>query len=567
MTLNTVLTNKEGTPLAPATTAEQVAYDNTMNVKQAIDTRISNGEYTEIKNEIDVERKRINNIASLPDGSTTGDAELQDIRVGFDGVTHENAGEAVREQISYLKNNVDDVISGVTGGNLYLVCNAIDNMLNGAGEPVSATSSLKFYQINDLHNATIISIIQSGVAEYDTHYVNQLDKNGDVISYTVIHDKSSLNFSIILDENCTAVNFSMWSDAGSFIAFCELPNKISEINLKITSITGGKMQYNPVTTSKMYGSDGSEKQQGNDLLFFYIPDTFGAQSILFSVPTPGKSAVHWFNQFDAEGNILSYTPFNINSGDITVDLLKNTKSVKYSIWSDNGNVTAVGNMKPLFFSSPIVGQYKKLSALGDSITYGYSTEGQIINTYQRLIADAIKAEFQNLGISSTPICPNSDYADGQNDNAFVYRINQIAQDADLILICGGTNDFRHKVPLGTLNDTESKYQETFYGAIDYLINQIVSAHTTARLVFITPFHQIGDTIPKITLDGTQAVLLDYVNAIKSKCEQYGILCIDGYAISGCNLTSTFVTNCMPDSLHPNEAGHKLIYKNLIHYFV
>ena len=97
MTLNTVLTNKEGTPLAPATTAEQVSYDNTMNVKQAIDTRISNGEYTEIKNEIDVERKRINNIASLPDGSTTGDAELQDIRVGFDGVTHENAGEAVRE--------------------------------------------------------------------------------------------------------------------------------------------------------------------------------------------------------------------------------------------------------------------------------------------------------------------------------------------------------------------------------------------------------------------------------------------------------------------------------------
>lgn len=40
MTLNTVLTNKEGTPLAPATTAEQVAYDSTRNVKQAIDGSI-----------------------------------------------------------------------------------------------------------------------------------------------------------------------------------------------------------------------------------------------------------------------------------------------------------------------------------------------------------------------------------------------------------------------------------------------------------------------------------------------------------------------------------------------
>ena len=40
MTLNTVLTNKEGTPLAPATTAEQVSYDSTRNVKQAIDGSI-----------------------------------------------------------------------------------------------------------------------------------------------------------------------------------------------------------------------------------------------------------------------------------------------------------------------------------------------------------------------------------------------------------------------------------------------------------------------------------------------------------------------------------------------
>ncbi len=40
MTLNTVLTNKEGTPLAPATTAEQVSYDGTRNVKQAIEGSI-----------------------------------------------------------------------------------------------------------------------------------------------------------------------------------------------------------------------------------------------------------------------------------------------------------------------------------------------------------------------------------------------------------------------------------------------------------------------------------------------------------------------------------------------
>lgn len=51
---------------------------------------------------------RMNTFTSLEEGSTTGDAELQDIRVGYDGTTYENAGEAVRQQISELKGEMEN---------------------------------------------------------------------------------------------------------------------------------------------------------------------------------------------------------------------------------------------------------------------------------------------------------------------------------------------------------------------------------------------------------------------------------------------------------------------------
>lgn len=80
-----------------------VSVDNLMKKLSDSGAQISSDAehlYNQTKAQMDNIQKRMNTFTSLKDGSTTGDAELEDIRVAYDGKEYGNAGEAVREQAS-----------------------------------------------------------------------------------------------------------------------------------------------------------------------------------------------------------------------------------------------------------------------------------------------------------------------------------------------------------------------------------------------------------------------------------------------------------------------------------
>lgn len=83
-----------------------------------------------------VARQRIDNLSKLEPGSTTGDAELRDIRIGYDGTEYENAGEAVREQVSDLKSAIPKVDSTLSNTGKAADAKATGDAINSLSEEI-----------------------------------------------------------------------------------------------------------------------------------------------------------------------------------------------------------------------------------------------------------------------------------------------------------------------------------------------------------------------------------------------------------------------------------------------
>ena len=212
----------------------------------------------------------------------------------------------------------------------------------------------------------------------------------------------------------------------------------------------------------------------------------------------------------------------------------------------------------------------KLACLGDSITFGVGSSDPDCK-YTSVIRD--EADFiesvQSVATGSAMV-GLSPTATAWHTYSLVNRYSAIDEDTDFIFIFGGTNDFGYTsgdtsgVPLGEPGDTTA---DTFYGALEILINNLRTDYPNAILLFATPLQRDDTANDFSPADSPYNVfgytLEDYREAIIYVCEKEDVEYIDLYNLEGMRLSDPEFSERYADGLHPNDAGYKIVAEAII----
>ena len=142
-------------------------------------------------------------------------------------------------------------------------------------------------------------------------------------------------------------------------------------------------------------------------------------------------------------------------------------------------------------------------------------------------------------------------------------------DADIVVVFGGTNDFGHgDAPIGTPDD---RTPDTFWGACHYLYSHLIEKYPAALIVVMTPLHRLNEHFTNG--DGHQKKynygnLKSYVDIIRAAAEYYGIPVLDLFA-NACIQPQIQASReqYTVDGLHPNDTGYAYIADRLANFIL
>ena len=172
------------------------------------------------QSDLEVERARIDSFTRLSEGSTTGDAELIDARIGSDGVNYNNLGSAIRTQLNNINNNIENIIGCDIEYNYSYTEGGYINNTNGDVVTYDNWKYTDFIVIDNNIKSLKVSTTLKGSYSYNAFY----DENKNFISNFKV-DSSIVD----IPTNAKYCRVSVTSDA-----YTKITNIFETLNEKCT---------------------------------------------------------------------------------------------------------------------------------------------------------------------------------------------------------------------------------------------------------------------------------------------------------------------------------------------
>lgn len=197
-----------------------------------------------------------------------------------------------------------------------------------------------------------------------------------------------------------------------------------------------------------------------------------------------------------------------------------------------------------------------------------SGTGQAALAYDQLsmyrIAQSIAAEDFTEMAAAIEYLKNN--ASDNNEAAFNRLISIDFSTVDIVTIFFGTNDFTSDE--NTIGEKDSTDPMTIKGAINIIVNSLLTKYPNLRIAFITPTHRFfngtswsdSDLVP----NSLGLYLIDYCDAIISQANYNHIPALDMYRNGGFNKQNHeyyFGT----DGVHPNSIGYSYLAQKFSAY--
>lgn len=202
-----------------------------------------------------------------------------------------------------------------------------------------------------------------------------------------------------------------------------------------------------------------------------------------------------------------------------------------------------------------------INFFGDSITEGALASSQD-KTFVQLVGKLLDCEVYNYGISGTRFAKQRmPSQEPRFDLDFCSRVHNLDKSADYTFVFGGTNDYGHgDAPIGEIGD---KTPDTFCGAVDYLVRELLKQFKREQIIFILPLYRKGEENPYGEgLKANPTLPLQGYRDIMSKIlKSYNIEIFDIKDLVG----KPGESDLFGDGLHPNDKGHLKIANLIVDY--